>query len=222
MNSFGDLRESLNMTAARIIRAGVLPARTYLAGGTAVFYYLNHRLSYDLDFFTSERFRSESILHQLRQTFRSVQLELMESDTVLAYVGAAKVKFSLFHFPYSVLAPSVPHPFQDGVVCPLASIADLIAMKCIAIAQRGSAKDFVDLFFLLGEERLGFAEVLALIREKYAVQDSYAYQLKTSLVYFEDAEKEIEDIDLISDSGVEKMSRPFWDRVKTFFQEYIQ
>lgn len=222
MNSLDALRESLSMTTARIIRAGILPAKTYLAGGTAVFFYLNHRLSYDLDFFTSERFRSESILHQLRRTFRSVQLELMESDTVLAYVGTAKVKFSLFHFPYPLLAPSVPYPFQDGAICPLASMADLVAMKCIAIAQRGSAKDFVDLFFLLREERLGFAEVLALIREKYGVQDSYAYQLKTSLVYFEDAEKEIGDIDLISDSGVEKMSLPFWDRVKRFFLEYIQ
>jgi len=222
MTSLGDPRESLNMTAARIIKAGVLPAKTYLAGGTAIFFYLNHRLSYDLDFFTSQRFRSESILHQLRQTFGYVQLELMESDTVLAYVGAAKVKFSLFHLPYPVLVPPVSHEFHDGAVCPLASHEDLIAMKCIAIAQRGSAKDFVDLFFLLREEKRGFAEILALIQEKYAVQDSYAYQLKTSLVYFEDAEKEIEDIVLILGSGVAKMSRTFWDRVKRFFQEFIQ
>lgn len=222
MNSHDDPRESLNMTAARIISAGILPAKTYLVGGTAVFFYLNHRLSYELDFYTSERFRSEFILHQLRQTFRSVQIELMENDTVLAYVGAAKVKFSLFHFPYSVLAPSVPYPFQDGTVCPLASMADLISKKCIAIAQRGSAKDFVDLFFLLREERMDFAEVLALIQMKYTVQDSFAYQLKTSLVYFEDAEKEIGDIDLIMGSGLEKMSRTFWDRVKWFFLEFIR
>jgi predicted nucleotidyltransferase component of viral defense system len=95
-------------------------------------------------------------------------------------------------------------------------------MKCIAIAQRGSAKDFVDLYYLLQRTRMDFADVFSLVRKKYAVQDSYAYQLKTSLVFFEDAEKEIRDIRLIRGSGVEQMGRSFWDRIKMFFQECIQ
>ncbi len=222
MHKLDEPRDALGMTAARIIKAGVLPAKTCLAGGTAVFFYLRHRLSYDLDFFTSERFRAETILHQLRQTFNAVQLEVMEADTLLAHLGAAKVKFSLFHLPYPVLDVPVAHQLPDGAVCPLASFADVIAMKCIAIAQRGSAKDFVDLYYLLQRTRMDFADVFSLVRKKYAVLDSYAYQLKTSLVYFEDAEKEIRDIRLIRGSGVEQMGRSFWDRIKMFFQECIQ
>lgn len=222
MNSHIELRDSLERTAARIIKAGILPAKTCLAGGTAVSFYLNHRLSHDLDFFTSNSFRPETILHQIRQTFNFVQLEVMEADTLLAHVAAARVKFSLFHLPYPVLDQPVSYQLQNEVVCPLASFADVITMKCIAIAQRGSAKDFVDLYYLLQRTGTEFDDVFSLVRKKYAVQDSYAYQLKTSLVYFEDAEKEIRDIRLIRGSGVEHMDASFWDRVKMFFQEFIQ
>jgi hypothetical protein len=42
----------LGKKLTRLLRYNLLPEKSYLAGGTAVYFYLKHRVSVDLDFFT--------------------------------------------------------------------------------------------------------------------------------------------------------------------------
>jgi len=83
---------------------------------------------------------------------------------------------------------SYPYPWLDPVVdlenIRMASLRDISAMKIAAITNRGSRKDFVDLYFLLDQFSLN--EILA--NYKARINDGNEWMALRSLVYFEDAE----------------------------------
>jgi len=68
----------------------------------------------------------------------------------------------------------------------LAALEDIAAMKLAAVAQRGSKKDFVDVFAL--GRRFGLGEMLAFYREKFGVED--VGHVLVALAYFDDADRE--------------------------------
>ena len=202
----------------RLLACRILPAQTYLAGGTAVYFYLQHRLSVDLDFFTQSNFNSEIFLSKAKGCFDKVSVELIEKDTIILYLSREKIKFSLFHFPYKLLSPKYEAPLNTGITCPLASLNDIAAMKAIAIGQRGSIKDFIDLFCIIRETGLVFGDVFDLVIEKYHVDHNYDYHLKTAFVYFDDAEAEFDHIVMLkADNGQASLSRQEWEEIKSFF-----
>ncbi len=203
-----------------IIKAGVLPKDYYLAGGTAVYLYLNHRLSRDLDFFSLNVFHSEIILKRFEDHFE-VKIEILEKDTIIIYLTKEKIKFSLFHYPYPLLNNLHFKEINNHTECPIASFLDIITMKIIAIVQRGSAKDFIDLFFLLEKMKLQFHEIVGLVKKKYGVEDRYEYQIKTAITYFDDADQEVSDIYLIDKKdNLEMISEKNWNDIKYFFIEF--
>jgi len=53
---------------ALLSKENVLPDDTYLAGGTAIALQLGHRISYDLDFFTPQKFATEETLEKLSKS----------------------------------------------------------------------------------------------------------------------------------------------------------
>ena len=59
-------------------------------------------------------------------------------------------------------------------------------MKLAAVAQRGSRKDFVDVFAL--GRRFGLGDMLAFYRKKYGVED--VGHVLVALAYFDDADRE--------------------------------
>lgn len=71
---------------------------------------------------------------------------------------------------------------MDGIR--LLAVEDIAPMKINAISDRGSKKDFYDLYFLL--ERFSLEEILALYSGKY--QHSTMFHVIKSLTWFEDAE----------------------------------
>jgi len=116
-----------------LLKCNILPARTYLAGGTAVYFYLRHRLSVDLDFFTESAFSSENLLSNVKGCFDKVAVELLENDTLILYLSHEKIKFSLFHFPYGLLTPANNMVTHGGITCPLASLNDIATVKLTAL-----------------------------------------------------------------------------------------
>lgn len=213
----------LETQLTQLLKYRLLPDKTYLAGGTAVYFYLNHRISIDLDFFTPTPFNPELLVHKIRTCVDPVQVELIEEKTVIVYISKEKVKFSLFLFPYKNLAENHPFTLHDGTPCPLASLQDIVAMKAVAITQRGSIKDFFDLYLLINKTGYHFEDILNGVISKYNVTNAYAYQLKTALVYFEDAEKELDNIIMIKENKRNThLSGKQWQGIKAFFQEFIQ
>lgn len=72
----------------------------YLAGGTSLALQIGHRISIDLDFFTSNEF-NESELSAKLSTFPDFIQDGTTKGTVWGKIGATK--FSMFHYDYPLL-----------------------------------------------------------------------------------------------------------------------
>jgi len=155
----------------------------YLGGGTALAIYLGHRRSIDLDWFTRERFQDSMTFAQaLRDAGIAFETDQTAPGTLHGQVQGVRV--SLLEFRYPLLSPLVRWD-ETGVF--LASLDDLACMKLSAIAQRGSKKDFFDVYTLCKAHR-PLEQLLNLYMEKFSVND--ITPVLYGLVYFDDAEEE--------------------------------
>lgn len=215
--------QSLKNILIQLLKSQILPSESYLAGGTALYYYLYHRLSVDLDFFTQKSFNPEMLVFKLREEFGTADLEIMEKESLIAFLSSEKIKFSLFSFPYHLLSSLKSFELSEGVTCPAASLNDIAAMKAIAISQRGSAKDFIDLYYLLKHTQIKFEDLSSFVQQKYLLEKRYEYHMKTAMVYFDDADRELDSIVLVQDKDhFRQLSESEWKEIKEFFGRFIQ
>jgi predicted nucleotidyltransferase component of viral defense system len=93
-------------------------------------------------------------------------------------------------------------------------------MKLIAINQRGSCKDFVDLKTILTHSSESFSELVVLLQKKYHIGEEMTLQLKKSLVYFDDAERDL-NISLYNERAgtFQILDKKTWQDIKRFFEE---
>jgi hypothetical protein len=176
-----------------IQKLGSIMARRqfYLAGGTAMAIYFGHRHSVDLDWFTGKHIEDPLRLAQeIRDERISFKASSIERGTLYGAVSGIRVSF--MEYRYTLLRPLVSWP---EVGCLMASLEDIACMKLSAIAQRGSKKDFVDIY-ALGLKHVPLKEMLQLYQKKYTIQD--IAHLLYGLAYFDDADKE-------------RMPRMLWD-----------
>ena len=211
----------LKKVLVKLLKSAILPSDCYLAGGTALYFQLHHRLSVDLDFFSPRPFNPEMLAFKLRNEFGNSNLELMEEDTLILFLTPEKLKFSLFHLPHKLLAPLTDYKIRPGIVASFASLDDIESMKSLALVQRGSAKDFIDLFHVLKRTGHSFVDLSLLVQRKYDVAEKYNYHLKTALVYFDDAEPELPAIMLVDESGgIRSILEKEWKGIKDFFVRF--
>lgn len=156
----------------------------YLAGGTALALQIGHRISTDLDWFSTE----QRLLASQRETIclsleRSGQFEVAsEQDGMLfTHLFGTDVSFIYQHHP--LLEPTVEY---EGL--PLASPADIGLMKLAAVNSRGTRRDFIDLYCLRNVVTLD--QLLELATIKYADRPSFLVIAARALAYFEDAEQQ--------------------------------
>jgi predicted nucleotidyltransferase component of viral defense system len=207
----------------QLLKSQILPSESYLAGGTALYYYLHHRLSVDLDFFTKRDFNPEMFIFKLSEEFGIADVEIIEKESLIVFLSPEKIKFSLFLFPYHLLSPLKSLELSKGITCPAASLEDIAAMKAIAISQRGSAKDFIDLYYLLKHTQFKFDDFSSFVRQKYHLEKKYEYHMKTAMVYFDDAERELDSIVFVQDkSHFRQLSESEWKDIREFFGRFIQ
>ena len=153
----------------------------YLAGGTALALHIGHRYSYDLDFFTPKEFQAE-VLVQLIQKYGQFKIENTSWQTIIGTFEG--IKFSLFYYQYPLLSP-LTKIFTNANI---ASRKDIAAMKVAAIVQRGTKRDFIDLYFLL--KNFTLKQALDLYSKKFQSLGASRTHVLKSLVYFADAEGE--------------------------------
>jgi hypothetical protein len=155
----------------------------YLAGGTAVALHLGHRRSFDLDWFApSEPADGTSLVERLRALGLDVEVLSIGPGTLHVRVDGQLVTF--LRYGYGLLEPTVREPESSSRI---AGCADLVAMKLVALTQRGSKKDFVDLL-ALHDAGWSLPRMLEALRRKFGVIDESSVFL--ALTYFDDAEAE--------------------------------
>jgi len=169
----------------------------YLAGGTACALWLGHRISYDLDFFTKKDFKVETVASQL---VKLPKFRLKETAWGTILGNFANIDFSLFYYRYSLIKPTTK--FQ-GIN--IASLEDIAAMKIAAISDRGTKRDFIDIYYIL--QKLSLEKILQLYNKKYKNLASNQVHILKSLTYFDDAE---------SNKVPQMLKQASWSKVKKF------
>lgn len=198
-----------------------LPKDVYLAGGTAVALYFGHRLSMDLDFFTPIGFDSlelsTTISEKIGSDFKVTKSKITENTLS---VNLNETGFSIFTYKYPLLGETVT---MKDIPIPVASQLDLSLMKLIAINQRGTCKDFIDLKGLIEANKYTFEWLVGKLSEKFNIGKEMHFQLKKSLVYFDDAEK---DLNILINSELKKtfeiLRQEDWETTRVFFERFVK
>jgi len=114
------------------------------------------------------------------------------------------VKVDIVNYPYKWLEDPIE---DDGIK--LSGLKDIASMKLAAITNRGTKKDFIDMYFLL--QHFSLNEMLGYYKTKYNTNS--IYNVIRSLVYFADAEND----------PMPKMYIPvIWDEVKSTIKESVE
>jgi hypothetical protein len=148
-----------------------------LVGGTALALQLGHRNSIDLDFFGAIDTNASQIQNQLQEHGFEVEIKY-DSKNIKTFIVDG-IKVDIVNYSYKWLDLSVE---EEGVR--MASLKDIAAMKLSAITNRGTKKDFVDIYALL--QHFSLKEMLNLYEQKYP--NCSIFNVVRSLCYFEDAE----------------------------------
>jgi len=156
----------------------------YLAGGTALALQFGHRISQDLDWFSSSAQLKKAERDKIRRALERAGSFVVtsEQDTMLfTRLLEAEVSFVYQHHP--LLDPTVD---LNGLA--LASPTDIGLMKLAAIKARGTRRDFVDLYCL--RPIITLDRLIDLAEVKYADRPDFLLILARALAYFEDAERQ--------------------------------
>lgn len=195
------LPEGWRQAAADLAARGVLTG-FYLAGGTGLALQIGHRRSVDFDLFTQSEFDPARLRGQLGE-LPGLRIRQILRGTL--HLELRNILVSFLHYPYPLLFPS--RQFEDLTV---ADSRDIACMKLDAIANRGSRRDFVDVY--MAARRHGVREILAWFERKYVAAPYNRVHLFKAMTYFADAERE----------PMPDMLVPVdWSTVKTFFMTEV-
>ncbi|MCL5010450.1 MAG: nucleotidyl transferase AbiEii/AbiGii toxin family protein [Patescibacteria group bacterium] len=123
----------------------------YFTGGTALgAFYLKHRYSEDLDFFTDKKINEAGLLAIIEQWQRKYNFTFTWEFHQVVYIAMLTfknkevLKVDFGHYPYKHLKES---KIINGIK--IDSLTDIAVNKLLTVIQRTTIKDFVDLYFLL-------------------------------------------------------------------------
>ena len=157
----------------------------YLAGGTALALQTGIRESFDFDFFVQTKF-DENLLIQELEEIGELEVTVCRKGTVHAILDGVQITF--LHFENNLVEVNVVTEEIKGLY--LASIKDIAIMKLIAISQRGSKKDFFDLYYICNSFNITIKDIFNMLDKKYEKNKINYLHIIQSLSYFEDAEDE--------------------------------
>lgn len=137
-----------------VSRNDYLSHQFYFTGETALsYFYLQHRFSENLDFFSEEKFDNEIVFSLISKwskiyhfTFTSRFVEIVYRFN-LNFENKANFKIDFAYFPHKKVE-------RGGKINSMVvdSLKDIAVNKLLTINQRTDVKDFVDLYFLLNEK----------------------------------------------------------------------
>ncbi len=178
----------------------------YLAGGTALALQTGHRVSVDLDFFTTQKdFDNNNDVLTNFLGNKNWSPYINKKNTVYGTLYRAKMSF--IAYPFFVPKEKV---VEYGFI-KILDIKDIAIMKIIAISQRGTKRDFFDLYWLVKNVDSLESFVRKLKIQYPDIAHNY-HHIIAALHYFKDAEQD-EDPKINFDVS--------WNEVKKFFKKEV-
>jgi predicted nucleotidyltransferase component of viral defense system len=123
----------------------------YLTGGTALAeYYLQHRLSEDLDFFSEEEFDVQAIVIFFAKNKKALGIEKIDfqqsfnRNLIFLYLKGDVIKTEFTYFPFPRIEKKIKRNklFVD-------SLEDIAVNKLFTIYQKPRSRDFIDLYLII-------------------------------------------------------------------------
>ncbi|MBI4992955.1 MAG: nucleotidyl transferase AbiEii/AbiGii toxin family protein [Candidatus Magasanikbacteria bacterium] len=169
----------------------IICSNFYLTGGTALAeFYLKHRYSEDLDFFSEKEFDPQAVSVfwkkiqkaggikkiDFQQSFNRnlFFLHLKDGDVV-------KTEFTFFPFPRIEKKKKIGHLSLD-------SLLDIAVNKLFTIYQKPRSRDFIDLFLILKEGKWKISDLIKKAKIKF---DWHVDPLQLGVQFFQ--AKEVKD-----------------------------
>lgn len=147
-----------------------LKDRFYWTGGTLLSsYYLHHRLSNDLDFFTDEPFTYNQIIGFIRKLKKELKLPQVEEKKIFdrqEFILHNKGKLRLEFVQYEHLNLKIRKKWK-GIL--IDSLDDIAANKLMSLFDRNDPKDLFDLYFLLTRKKYTIKKLIKLVEKKFGV-----------------------------------------------------
>jgi predicted nucleotidyltransferase component of viral defense system len=175
-----------------------------LVGGTALSLQYGHRLSIDLDLFSTTPFDNDNTLQLLETIFKN-ELRYESSHP----------KFGIFCYINDIKVDIVynPHPLIDTLIeeegIRMLSSKDLAAMKINAVLGRGRKKDFWDLAELF--QHYSLQQIIEFYEKKYPSQQLLV-SIPQAISYFADADE--------SEAPV-SLKKQTWPSVKKIIKQKV-
>ncbi len=175
-----------------------------LVGGTCLALKYGHRLSVDLDFFSTIDFDNQSLIQTLESNFPDfIYKNVPQAIGVFGFIGDIKIDFVKHHHFKLIEEPII----EDGIR--MFGDKDIMAMKIFAIIQRAQKKDFWDVAELL--KKYTIEDFIKAYDEKYP-SNQMLISIPFALTYFEDADKSENPISLKGQT---------WESVKNTIQQQV-
>ncbi len=173
-----------------IAKNKALRKQFYLTGGTALAaYYLQHRYSEDLDFFSFENvdlLELNVFIKEIKPVLNIGKVDFQQSfNRNIFFLHAKKeiLKTEFTYFPFEQAGKTVQ---KDGIF--IDSIVDISINKVFTISQNPRARDFVDLYCIFDKyKNFSFPKFIKMAQIKF---DSYIdpIQLGAQLLKAKDAQ----------------------------------
>jgi predicted nucleotidyltransferase component of viral defense system len=155
-----------------------------LADGTALALIYGHRISEDLDFFTEYDFDTSHLIDFIKVKF---QIQILNEAKNSLSLNINNIKTEFIRHAYPAI-----YPYVESENIRLYSCEDISAMKINSVMNRGSKKDFYDIYELL--KHFDLQQLLSFYDKKYGLASHLI--INKSLLYFEDAETEPDPLSL--------------------------
>lgn len=145
--------------------------RFYLAGGTALAeFYLQHRLSEDLDFFTEKQeVNPTPIVRFFEDSAKKLNVKKIETKRIfglhtlfLHFQDQKILKVDFNYYPFPRIEKGMKFKNLE-----IESIYDIGVDKVRTVVVKPRARDFIDIFFIIKEKKYSFEELLLQAKAKF-------------------------------------------------------
>ncbi len=146
----------------------------YWTGGTLLaYFYLGHRHSIDLDFFSDDLYSGDEYLrfiNRLKKKIKAGKISMTLQNNRRIYLvarGKENVKLELVYFPF--LAIEKRKKLAEFSV-KADSLTDIMINKILSAYQRNEVKDIYDLYvYLSGKPKHNLARLTKMVEKKFGV-----------------------------------------------------
>ncbi|MDO8514931.1 MAG: nucleotidyl transferase AbiEii/AbiGii toxin family protein [bacterium] len=153
---------------AQLAKNKIFGSNFYLSGGTALSeFYLHHRFSEDLDFFSENEIDItwlNSLAKKISKEIKSVKTDIKQSfnrNLVFFEVdNVIKTEFTYYPFPQIEKARII-----NGIK--IDSLTDIAVNKFFTVYQKPSARHFIDLYLILKDKEYKFENLQKMARMKF-------------------------------------------------------